>query len=312
MKSKTDVRAALTGPIPTIRTPYLENGEIDYRGLKNMIDFDIQVGGAKSIVLTVGDSHLIAMSDQEIADVTKATTEYVNGRALVVAADRYYDTKQAVSFAKFAGGVGADVVMVLPPDWAASGTPESFSEHYTAVGRHLPVMIVTGGFIPRGSAFALKTIELTLERTENLVAIKDDMCGEFARKLGLLAHERCAVWAGGLKQNHLNMAPYGGVGYLSTFLTFKPEIAWRYWKAWAAGDLAGAVGVIRDYDMPLLDFISGLPGGFDAAMHGLLELYGLAKRWRPNPYHSLTDAEMERLSDFLKSKLLLSKEETKK
>ena len=89
-----------------------------------MIDFDIQVGGAKSIVLTVGDSHLIAMSDQEIADVTKATTEHVNGRALVVAADRYYDTKQAVSFAKFAGGVGVDVVMVLPPDWAASGTPK--------------------------------------------------------------------------------------------------------------------------------------------------------------------------------------------
>jgi len=304
MKSKAEVRTALTGPIPTIRTPYMKNGEIDYKGLKTMIDFGIQAG-AKSIVLTWGDSHLLVMSDQEIADLTKATVEHVKGRALVIAADRCYDTKHAISFAKYAGEVGADVVMLRPPDWANSGTPESLAEYYEAVGRRLPIMIVTGAFIPRGSAFTLKTIELTLARTENLVSIKDDMCGEFARKLGLLAHERCALWAGGLKQNHLNMAPYGCVGYLSTFLIFKPEIAWRYWKAWTAGDWAAAVRVIRDYDMPLFDYISGLTGGFDAALHGILELYGLAKRWRPRPYHSLTDAEMDRLADFLKSKKLL-------
>ncbi len=50
----------------------------------------------------------------------------------------------------------------------------------------------------------------------------------------------------------------------------------------------------------------GFTGGFDAALHGILELYGLAGRWRPGPYHSLTDAEMERLAGFLKSKGLLS------
>ncbi len=302
--SKTEIRNALTGPIPTLRTPFLKNGEIDYPGLRTMTEFVIQAG-ARAVVLTAGDSHLIAMSDQEIADVTKATVKNVKGRALVVAADRYYDTKQAVAFAKYCAQVGADVVMVLPPDWAASGTPESLADHYVAVGRHLPMMLVTGVFIPRGSAFALKTIELALARSKNLVSIKDDFCGEFARRLGLLAHERCAIWAGGLKQNHLNMAPYGCVGYLSTFLTFKPEIAWRYWKAWTAGDVPGAVGVIRDYDMPFFDAISGLTGGFDAGMHGVLELYGLAKRWRPRPYHNLTDADMERLADFFKSKKLI-------
>lgn len=304
MKSKAEIREALTGPIPTIRTPYLETGEIDYKGLNTAIDFDLQAG-ARAIVLTAGDSHLIAMSDQEIAEVTKATVKRARGRALVVAADRYYDTKQSIAFAKYCAELGADVLMVLPPNWCASATPETLAGHYAAVAHHIPVMLVTNVFIPHGIPFGLETVKRTLGRTDNLVAIKDDMCGEFARKLALLAHERCAIWAGGQKQTHMDMAPYGGVGYLSTFLTFKPEVAHSYWNAWKAGNLKEAAGVIRDIDMPFFDFIAGFPGGFDAAMHGILELYGIAKRWRPKPYHSLTNAEMERLADFFKSQKLL-------
>ena len=69
--------------------------------------------------------------------------------------------------------------------------------------------------------------------------------------------------------------------------------------------MTGAVKVIRNYDIPLFDCISGLTGGFDAGLHGILELYGLAKRWRPKPYHNLTDKDMACLKDFLRSKHLL-------
>jgi hypothetical protein len=40
-------------------------------------------------------------------------------------------------------------------------------------------------------------------------------------------------------------------------------------------------------------------GGFDAAMHGAMELLGLCGRWRRKPYYSLSDAEMDRLSGHL-------------
>ena len=299
MKTAAEIRAALSGPVPSVRTPFHQDGNIDYAALHHMIEFTLEAG-AKAVVLTAGDSHLLALSDQEIAALTKAVAGQVRGRALVVAADRYHDTKHAIAFADYAAGVGADVLMVLPPDWAASCTPESLAVHYAAVARHIPVMLVTNLFIPRGAAFGLETVRRALELSPNIVSIKDDMVGDFARKLGLLAHERCALWAGGQKQNHLNMAPYGCVGYLSTFLTFKPEIAWAYWKAWASGDVAGAVAVIRDYDIPFFQAVSGCVGGFDAGIHGVLELKGFAGRWRPQPYHSLTDAEMERLKGTMK------------
>lgn len=292
------VREAFTGPIASTRTPFQRDGSIDYDGLRSLIDFNI-AAGSKAVVLTAGDSHLIALSDAEIAEVTRATVEHVRGRALVVAADRYYHTRQAVEFAGLARDTGADIVMVLPPDWGASTTPDSLAEHYGAVAAVLPVMLVTGAFIPRGIAFGLQTLGAVLDRGVDVVAIKDDFCGEFARKMGLLVHEHWAVWSGGQKQNHLNAHPYGCDGYLSSFLSFKPEIAHRYWAAIQANDLPAAAAVIRDYDQPFFDYIGGVRGGFDAAVHGILELYGIAQRWRPPPYHSLTDQEMEALSGFL-------------
>ena len=112
-------------------------------------------------------------------------------------------------------------------------------------------------------------------------------------------------WTGKEVQFAKYCTDVGADGYLSTFITFKPEIAWRYSSAIEHGDLKAATAVIRDYDMPLFDYITKVQGGFDAAMHGIYELFGLAKRYRRTPYHSLTDDQMEQLADFLKRKGLL-------
>ena len=299
MVDRDSVREALTGPIASVRTPFNRNGEVDFNGLRSVIDFDI-AAGSKAIVLTAGDSHYISLSDAEISAVTKVAVEHTAGRALVVAADRYYHTRQAVDFARFAAAVGADVLMVLPPDWGASTTPDKLAEHYGAVAAHIPVMLVTGIFIPRGLEFGLKCLQTTLDRVEGVVAFKDDFCGEFARKMGLLVHGDWAVWSGGQKQNHMNAHPYGCDGYLSSFISFKPEISHRYWEAIQADDRVAAAAVIREFDMPFFDCIMNMRGGFDAAVHGILEIYGIAQRWRPRPYYSLSDEEMEELSDALR------------
>ena len=105
---------------------------------------------------------------------------------------------------------------------------------------------------------------------------------------------------GGQKQNHMNAHPYGCNGYLSAFITFKPDIAHRYWSAIQANDISTAATVIRDFDIPFFNLISSMPGGFDAGIHGVLELFGICKRWRRLPYYSLNDREMEILADGLK------------
>ena len=299
MIDRDAVREALTGPIATVRTPFNEDGSIDYAGVREIIDFDI-AASSKAIVLTAGDSHYFALSDAEISQMAQVAVEHTAGRAMVVVADRQYATPQAAEFARYAADIGADVLMVLPPDWAHSTTPETLVEHYAAVARHIPVMVVTGIFIPRGIDFALEAVEMICDQVEGVVAIKDDFCGEFARKMAMMVRERWAVWAGGQKQNHMNTHPYGCDGYLSSFISFRPEVAHRYWDAIQRNDLSAARAVIRDFDMPFFDFIGKMHGGFDAAVHGIVEITGLARRWRRKPYYSLSDEEMEMLSEFIK------------
>jgi dihydrodipicolinate synthase/N-acetylneuraminate lyase len=117
-----------------------------------------------------------------------------------------------------------------------------------------------------------------------------------------LVHDRWAVFAGGEKQNHLDIVHYGAVGYMSTFVKFRPDVATEYWQATQRGDWTGAADVIRDHDRPYFDYTRRLRGGHDAGIHGVLELYGIAGRWRRRPYHSLTDKEMEGMRDFFKSR----------
>jgi hypothetical protein len=54
-------------------------------------------------------------------------------------------------------------------------------------------------------------------------------------------------------------------------------------------------------ERPFFDYILAVPGGFDAAIHGIMELCGLAQRWRRPPFNSLDDEEMAKLSDLLKN-----------
>jgi 4-hydroxy-tetrahydrodipicolinate synthase len=299
-----EVRAALSGPWPSVRTPFTCRGEIDFDALRRNIDLVIQAK-AKAVVLTWGDSLYSVLSDDEIAQLTKTLVQYVNRHALVVAATGTWWTGKAVDFAKYCVEIGADMLMVLPPDWAHSTTVDTLVAHYRAVTEHIPVMLVTNYLGPRGVGFGLELCRRLYDEVPGVVALKDDLGGEFIRKVSLMTHDRWALSAGGQKQNHLLMLPYGVDGYLSTFMNFKPEIAWRYWKAIEVQDLRAARDIIRDYDMPLFDFLVKSEGSFDAALHGVYELYGLAKRYRRPPYYTLTDKQMEDLAQFLhKAKIL--------
>ena len=304
MTGRDEIRHHLTGPVASMPTLFQADGAIDYAGMGNLMDFVIGAG-TRTILLTHGDSLYSILTDDEIAEVTRKVVEHAAGRAMVVAATGIWWTGKTVEFAGYCREVGADLLMVLPPDWAASCTLRTFVDYFAAVGEHIPLMLITNVFGPRGAGAGLEILEALLDEVPALVAIKDDLCGEFARKMGLLAHERVAIVSGGQKQNHLDALPYECDGYLSTFIKFQPAPTHQYWSAIQAGDLSAAVEVVRKYDVPYFDFTSALPGGFDAGLHGAMELFGIAGRWRRPPYHSLTDEEMTRLAGFFRDLSLL-------
>lgn len=297
----TQYKKSLTGPCVSVRTPFNKDGSIDFEALRKQIDVGIE-GGANAVILTYGDSLFSLLTDEEIAQLTRKCVDYVNKRVMLVAATGEWATGKTKEFAVYSAKVGADMLMVLPPDWAGSCTVDTLVQHYAAAGEHIPVMVVDNYLGKRSPSFALDVIKKLYENVPQVVALKDDVTGTLVRKICLMTHDRWALIAGGQKQNHINMLPYGVDGYFSLMTTFNPDIARKYWNAIKSDQMDDAIAIVRDYDMPIFNYLITLEGSFDAGMHGMLEIAGLGKRYRRAPYHTLTDGQMEELRDFLKSK----------
>lgn len=304
MISIEEVKSALTGPIGSVCTPFNKDSSIDYKGLRNCVEYLIE-NGSGTILLTAGDSLYTILTEAEIAEVTKAVVAQTAGRAMVVAASGLWGTGKVVEFASYCRETGADVLMSLPPDWAGSCSAQTLVKHYESIAKEMPVMIVTSlGHRPVPE----ETIKMLLDKEDSgIVAIKDDVCGRYGQRIAGLVDGRWAFLSGGAMFNHLDVMPYGVDGYLAIFIRFKSFIDHQYWEAVQSRDFKKATSLISKYEIPLL---VDLPKQFgmlhcSALLHASFEIFGMAQRWRREPYYSLNDEEMERLKDFYKSNSLL-------
>lgn len=290
-------KSILSSPIPSISTPFMPNGEVDFASLDKMVEQYISWGNTV-LMLTAGDSNFACMSDREIADVTYAVLKQARHRAFVIVADRYFATNAALEFAQETQKRGADCYMALPPDWAGSTMPDELTEHYRAIASILPVMVVTNLLGARGAmGFGMEVCRRIADIPE-IIAVKDDVCGVFGRNMATLLGNTKAVIAGGQKQNHFDLAMYGACGYLATFARFQPAVTRLYWKAWNMGNYPACIRIIRELDNPYFALVSTFRGGFNAGIYGSLEIAGIASRYRRKPYTTISDAEMERLKAF--------------
>ena len=290
-------RHHLAGPVASINTPFLENDDIDYDGLRRFVDFCIEAG-AGTVLFTPGDSLYSVLTEAEVAELTAFTVDVVNKRALFIASAGFWSTPQTAAFAEYARDRGADAVIVAPPDRGM--TVDGLVTYYDAVSQALPAFILSAGLVSVGVRGALETVDRLLNEVPGVVGFKEDFGPDFARGACARAHGKWVIFAGGQKQTHMDMLPYGCDGYMSTFIKFKPDVAHGYWAAIERGDLDGAADVITRYDMPFFDYLyNTFPAGGDAAQHAVLELAGICGRWRRSPLPDLSDAEMEQLKVFL-------------
>lgn len=295
MKPANSFREALTGPISSVSTPFHSDGTIDERALRANVDFAVTEARSGTILLTYGDSLYSILTDREVAEVTRIVVEQTARRKTVVAAGSWW-LGEARRFAEYARSLGVDMFMPLPPNWAGSCNETTLVDYFEQIATVMPVMLVTA--IGPGVSVPLGAVRTLLGRSTGIVAIKDDICGPYGRRLASLNAGQWAFLSGGRKENHLDQLPYGPDSYLSLYMRFQPAVAHRYWAAIVAGRRDQAVEVINRYDIPFMDFCASNGVHFDAVVHGAMELAGLARRWRRPPYTALSDEQMEKLKTF--------------
>lgn len=306
MKEKNfidQIRNCLSGPLMSIRTPFLENGDIDEQGLKLMLEKSLEEGN-KTALLTAGDGLFDVLSHDEIFKLNEMVAKYIDARALVVGADWQFSSRDSVELAKRAKDAGVDIYMLRPPDWANSCTVDTLVEHFARVSEVIPVMIVTNLFASRTEDFTLKTIE-ALKTVPNIVALKEDLMGDIAKKICMKVNGHWPIFSAGGWRAHLNILPFGCGGFMDRHMNFVPSLSKLYWSHIQKGDLKEVGRLCREIEWPLEKLMDCFPGKRDSCMHALLEIYGICFRWKRKPYYSLNDDELNKLKR--ESEIILAK-----
>lgn len=179
----------IRGIIPPILTPMNDDESINVAELRCQVDRLIS-GGVHALFPfgTNGEGYIL--NEQEKQLVLKTVVEQANGRVPVYAGTGCISTKETIRQSQMAQAVGADVLSIITPSFAAASQNELY-EHYKAVANAVDMPIVLYNIPARtGNALAPATVG-RLAAIDNIVGAKDSS-GNFANILGYLEEGRRA------------------------------------------------------------------------------------------------------------------------
>jgi len=290
-----ELRSRIRGPVNSIPTTFTRDGDIDWPGVRNIIETGI-TGGSNVSLLTVGDSQFDFLSDQEVAELTKVLVEQSAGRAVTVAATKRWWTGQALEFARYCREIGVDVLMMLPS--AHARVAAGLVAWYKAVAEVIPVMLV---------GYPSHEILDGLLDEPRVCAFKEDGTMDYALDTMIKYAGRWEFITGGSYRRHLTQWPYGCRAFFSWTSSFAPQVAECYWRAVQKDDIAGAAEVVTHIERTLFaQLATRNPEGWQATWRGAFELNGVAQRYLRPPRRSLSDTDMEELADGLRQIDLLT------
>ena len=132
-----------SGIWPVAPTPFHPNGEVDYEGMKRVLNcmIDQSVDG---ICILANFSEQFLITDAEREALSRLSLEHVAGRVPVIVTISHYATHIVLQRARFSKELGAAMVMMMPPYHGAllKGTPDQTFEQFAQVGEvGIPIMI---------------------------------------------------------------------------------------------------------------------------------------------------------------------------
>lgn len=164
---------AFRGVFTIPSTPFAEDLEVDWDGLRRVIDFCVDCG-AHGIVWPVNASGFPVLTDTERQEGFKVITEQAAGRIPVVAGVQGASAQHAAMFAQRASEVGADAVIAMAPYIEELEDEGAIVDYYRAIDREVGVPIFIQNHHTRGSVLSLDTLIRILQEVEHVEYLKEE------------------------------------------------------------------------------------------------------------------------------------------
>jgi 4-hydroxy-tetrahydrodipicolinate synthase len=232
----------ITGSIPALVTPMLEDGSVDYAGLRKLIDWHIAEGtDCIGVVGTTGESPTVNV--EEHREIIRVSVEQAKGRVPIMAGCGANSTAEAIELAKFAKSVGADCQLQVVP-YYNKPTQEGLYQHFKAIAESVPDLPVILYNVPgRSVADMLHDTVLRLAQVPGIVGIKE-ATGNIERAQWLIRDlpQKFAVYSGD-DPSAVALMLCGGKGNISVTANVAPRLMHELCVAAMAGDAQKAMEI---------------------------------------------------------------------
>ena len=238
----TSTYRPLTGSIPALVTPMLEDGSVDYDTLRKLIDWHIAEGtDAIGVVGTTGESPTVNVAEH--CEIIRVSVEQAKGRVPIMAGCGANSTSEAIELAKFAKKVGANCQLQVVP-YYNKPTQEGQYQHFKAIAEatgDLPIILYN---VPgRTVADMLHDTVLRLTQVDGIVGIKE-ATGNIERAQWLIREvpKGFAIYSGD-DPTAVALMLCGGQGNISVTANVAPRLMHELCMAAIAGDARRAMEI---------------------------------------------------------------------
>ncbi|GAA4327995.1 4-hydroxy-tetrahydrodipicolinate synthase [Mucilaginibacter gynuensis] len=250
-------------------TPFQADGQVDFDGLKNLIEYLID-GGVEYLVSlgTTGES--VTLNKDEKKKIFKFTAETVNGRLPLVAGIGGNNTAEIVEQVKEFDTTGYDAILSASP-YYNKPTQEGIYQHYKAIAEAAPLPVLLYNVPGRtGSNISPETIIRLANDFKNIIGIKE-ASGNFDQFNQILRDKpEDFLFISGDDPVTLPMVAMGAAGVISVIGNAFPRQFSDMVRQSLQGDFKTAQkGHFSLVDFTRLMFAEGNPAGVKTALKHL-------------------------------------------
>jgi len=161
----------ITGSIVALVTPMLENGDIHWESLEQLIELHIDNGTHAIVAVgTTGESATLSVSEHK--QVIKFVVDKVNKRIPVIAGTGANSTSEAIELTKAAKEVGVDACLLVTP-YYNKPTQEGLYLHHKAISEAVNIPQILYNVPGRTSVDMKAHTVIRLSSLPNIIGIKE-------------------------------------------------------------------------------------------------------------------------------------------
>lgn len=298
---KNNLKAPLTGIIPPLVTPLLDNDTLDIESLERLIEHTIS-GGVHGIFILGTTGEFASFSYKLRRELAERTCKLVKGRVPVLVGITDSAFTESLNLAKIAANCGADAVVLAPPYYFAAGQPELL-EYLQRIMEQMPLPLFLYNMPSHTKVmFAPETVKAAAE-IPGIIGMKDSSSdlAYFKRVQYALKDRDDFTFMVGPEEFMAEFVLTGGHGGVNGGANMFPNLYVDLYQAARNRDF-DKINTLQQKVMQISTTIYNVGNFGSSYLKGLkcaLSIMGLCSDFMAEPFHRFNEPERKKIEEAL-------------